>query len=77
MRVTLGNDYGFELFQIEELEDAGQHAENVDGSIYSWKTIGKSNWLEKRLSVVDVLGLIVLPKNWPNWIEAGSAATLT
>jgi hypothetical protein len=45
MKVILGSDYEFEFFQIEELESAKQYAENIEGSIYSWKTIGNSNWL--------------------------------
>lgn len=69
MKVSLVEDLEFEFFQIEELKNAKQYAKEVDGSIYSWKTIGKSNWLEKRLSVVDVLGLAVLPKNLPDWIN--------
>jgi hypothetical protein len=62
MKVSLEENFEFEFFQIEELKSAEQYAKHVDGSIYSWKTTGKSNWLEKRLSVVDVLGLAVLPK---------------
>lgn len=69
MKVTLGNSYEFEFFQIEDFEKARQYAERVDGSIYSWKTTGKSNWLEKRLSISDVLGLAVLPKDLPDWID--------
>lgn len=69
MRVTLGSDYEFEFFQIEELERAKQYADKMDGSIYSWKTTGKSNWLEKRFSIVDVLGFVVLSKNLPDWID--------
>ena len=41
----------------------------IDGVIYSWKAIGYSNWLEKRSSVADVLGLAVLPKGLPDWID--------
>ena len=69
MKITLGSNYEFEFFQIEELENAKQYADKADGSIYSWKTTGNSNWLEKRFSVVDVLGLVVLPKNLPDWID--------
>ena len=69
MKVSLDGKFEFEFFQIEELQNAEQYAEEIDGSIYSWKTTGNSNWLEKRLSVADVLGLVVLPKNMPEWID--------
>jgi len=69
MKVTLDGEFDFEFFQIEELRNAEQFAEETNGSIYSWKTIGTSNWLEKRLSVADVLGLVVLPKELPDWID--------
>lgn len=69
MKVSLDEKFEFEFFQIEELQNAEQYVEEIDGSIYSWKTTGNSNWLEKRLSVADVLGLVVLPKNMPEWID--------
>ena len=69
MKVSLNENFEFEFFQIEELQNAEQYAEEIDGSIYSWKTTGNSNWLEKRLSIADVLGLVVLPKNMPEWID--------
>ena len=69
MKVSLEENLEFEFFQIEELKSAERYAKEINGSIYSWKTTGKSNWLEKNLSVVDVLGLAVLPKNLPDWID--------
>lgn len=60
--------FEFELFELEDLKNAKEYAEKINGSIYSWKTIGYSNWLEKRLSNVDVLGFVVLPKGMPDWI---------
>ena len=60
MKVSLDGIFEFEFFEIEELKNAKHDAEKIDGSIYSWKTIGCSNWLEKKLSIVDVLGLAVL-----------------
>jgi hypothetical protein len=69
MKVSLEENLEFEFFQIEELKSAEQYAKEINGSIYSWKTTGKSNWLEKNLSIVDVLGLAVLPKNLPDWID--------
>lgn len=69
MKVSLAENIEFEFFQTEELKQAEQYAKEIDGSIYSWKTTEKSNWLEKRLSVVDVLGLAILPKDLPDWID--------
>ena len=69
MKVSLEENLEYEFFQTEELKSAEQYAKEINGSIYSWKTTGKSNWLEKNLSVVDVLGLAVLPKNLPDWIN--------
>jgi len=69
MKVSLEENFEFEFFQIEELKNAEKYAKETNGSIYSWKTTGKSNWLEKQLSIVDVLGLAVLPRNLPDWID--------
>lgn len=59
----------FEFFELEDAKKAEQFAESIDGAIYSWKAIGYSNWLEKKLSVADVLGLAVLPKDLPDLID--------
>lgn len=69
MKISLDGALEFEFFEIEELKNAEQYAGEVDGLIYSWKAIGYSNWLEKRLSVTDVLGLAILPKGMPDWID--------
>lgn len=69
MRINLGNAHEFEFFQIEELTHAEKYAKLINGSIYSWKTIGYSNWLEKKISFVDVLGLVVLPNGLPDSID--------
>jgi hypothetical protein len=37
--------------------------------VFSWKTEGRYNWLEKGLSVVDVLGLTILPDGLPDKID--------
>jgi len=68
MKVILGSQVEFELFQIEEAQDAETLAKTMNGEVYSWKTEGISNWLEKGYSVVDTLGLVVLSKGLPNQI---------
>ncbi|MBK9780266.1 MAG: hypothetical protein IPP55_09485 [Anaerolineales bacterium] len=69
MKISLDGALEFEFFELEDVKKAEQFAENIDGVIYSWKVIGYSNWLEKRLSVADVLGLAVLPKGLSDWID--------
>jgi hypothetical protein len=69
MKVSLDGTFEFEFFEFEELKSAEQYAEKNNGLVYSWKTIGYSNWLEKGLSVTDVLGLAVLPSDLPDWID--------
>ena len=59
----------FDLFQLEEWRAASRKARMSHGSIYTWKTVGRSNWLEKRPSVVDALGLVVLPAWLPDYID--------
>lgn len=69
MKVNLGDGFEFETFELEEAGDAEHVAAETNGVIYSWKTAGNLNWLEKGLSIVDVLGIIVLPKGSPDWID--------
>ncbi len=69
MKISLDSALEFEFFQLEDVAKAEQFAESNNGTVYSWKTAGYSNWLEKRLSVADVIGLAVLPNGMPDWIE--------
>jgi len=69
MKISLDGALEFEFFELEDSKKAEQFSESTDGEVYSWKTIGYSNWLEKRSSITDVLGLAVLPKGLPDWIE--------
>jgi hypothetical protein len=69
MKISLDGVLEFEFFQLEDIVKAEQFAEINDGAVYSWKTTGYSNWLEKILSVSDVIGLAVLPNGMPDWIE--------
>ena len=58
-----------ELFELEEIEQAESLAAREHGVIYTWKTIGRSNWLEHGPSIVDALGLVVLPVGLPETID--------
>jgi len=69
MKISLDGALEFEFFRLEDIVSAEQFAEGNDGTVYSWKTAGYSNWLEKRLSVVDVIGIAVLLNGMPDWIE--------
>lgn len=69
MKTSLDGVLEFEFFQLEDVKKAEQFAESMDGAVYSWKTAGNSNWLEKKLSIADVLGLAVLLKGLPDWID--------
>ena len=69
MRQTLHIELDVELFQLEEIEDAEALAREQQGTIYTWKTIGKSNWLEHGARNVDALALIVLPAALPDTIQ--------
>ena len=57
------------IFNTDEVEDARQLAKELNGVLYCWKTSGISNWLEKGLSMSDVLGIVVLPTGLPEQID--------
>jgi len=69
MKVALDSKFVGEFFQLEELKEAQQFAGQTGGTVYPWKTTGSLNWLEKRVSIVDVLGIIVIPQGLPDWID--------
>ncbi len=58
-----------EFFDILDVEKAEDYAKRVDGEIYSWKTTGRWNWLEHGYRIVDVAGLVVLPRQLPDSID--------
>jgi hypothetical protein len=69
MQITCVIQFDVELFQLEEVARAERLAQETSGHIYSWKTTERSNWLERGLSIADVLGLIVLPNGLPTVVE--------
>jgi hypothetical protein len=69
MIVNLGGKIEFKCFQIENARNAETLAQETDNAVYSWKTVGRYNWLEKGFSVVDVLGLTILPNGLPDKID--------
>ena len=69
MRITLYIQYETDFFQLEEFAQAHALAERTDAEIYSWKTSGIENWLVRGPSVVDLLGLVLLPRGLPDNID--------
>ncbi|MEW6240019.1 MAG: hypothetical protein AB1564_04350 [Chloroflexota bacterium] len=69
MKVNLGEGLEFECFDVEEAKQVERIAEETNGVVYTWKTEGQFNWFQKGFTVVDTLGLAVLPKGLPDWID--------
>ena len=69
MKATLSLGLELEVFQLEEAQQAEQQAEESNGVVYTWKTSGNENWLEQGFSIVDVLGIVVLPQGLPSVID--------
>ena len=57
------------LYQLEEAGKAESQAKKADGKVYTWKTSGNHNWLEKGISNTDTLGLVVVPNHLPDTID--------
>lgn len=57
------------VFNTDELNEARQLASESNGVLYCWKTSGNTNWLEKGLSLTDVLGIVVLPRGLSQQID--------
>lgn len=58
-----------DMFDTIDFEKADDTAKRLNGTVYSWKTTGKSNWLEKGYRSVDTIGLAILPAVLPESIE--------
>ena len=69
MRAALGVLLDGSLYQLEEAREAYTEAAARGGAVYSWKTTGRWNWLERGGSIVDVLALTVLPEGLPEIID--------
>jgi len=68
MKTTLTIDIPACFFQLEEHARARRLAARAGRVVYSWKTTGRANWLERGLSCVDCLGLVILPTGLPDEI---------
>ena len=69
MNINLGMGITFELFDLEYASKLASLAIQKDQEIYTLKTAGHSNWLEHGIHIVDELGLVLLPKNFPDTIN--------
>ena len=69
MKATLNLLADVELFPLEEADEAQRRSRRAGGAVYSWRTTGRSNWLERGISCVDVLSLTVLPRSLPDYID--------
>ena len=69
MRVAVEPIIPTDLFQLEEWREARTKACASHGCVYTWKTQGESNWLERGLSQTDSLGLVILPRGLPDVMD--------
>ncbi|MDA0770737.1 MAG: hypothetical protein BZY79_06480 [SAR202 cluster bacterium Casp-Chloro-G4] len=69
MDQTLRLEVDVKFFQLEESAEAESLAKQIDGAVYTWKTIRTVNWLEHGFRNVDALGLVVLPRLLPDEIQ--------
>ena len=69
MRQTIRLEIDAEFFQLEQAAEAESLARNLNSGVYTWKTIGRTNWLELGFANVDALGLVVLPASLSNTIR--------
>ena len=56
-------------FDTADAQSAEDHAANQGGTVYTWKSIGRANWLERGYSRSDALALVVLPPSLPDTID--------
>jgi hypothetical protein len=69
MMWRLHPDMALIFFDIQEYAQAKAEALRTGGVVYTWKTSGRSNWLERGVQLADRLGFFVLPDALPSTIE--------
>ena len=69
MYVNLSESISFELFDIDHASQLTIHAIQTNQEIYTLKTAEHSNWLERGFHIVDELGFVLLPNNYPEIID--------
>ena len=63
MKQTLHIEMDVELFDLTDIKKVEAQAKETNGTIYTWKTIGRANWLDQGASNVDALGLVIIPRS--------------
>lgn len=58
-----------DVFDTLDGAQAEAAAKAVNGTVYSWKTAGRHNWLEKGYRRVDTILFVVLPGMLPDCIR--------
>ena len=58
-----------ETFDTNQFYAAKAYADKTNGKVYSWKSEGLSNWLEKGYSKANLCYFVVLPKALPSYID--------
>lgn len=69
MQVALGMYLDTRLYDLTEHREAFDVAYQSGGTIYTWKTVGRENWLDHGASILDALGLVVLTRGLPQQID--------
>ena len=62
-------DFGMKWYYFEQWREVLSKANSSNQEVYSWKSIGIENWLEKGLSISDVLCIVILNKELPDYID--------
>lgn len=69
MKVTLEPLGAADFYQLEDLSVAAAKSLRLGMAIYTWKTACRVNWLEAGASIVDSLGLVLVPPGLPATID--------
>jgi len=69
MKVELALYLDVDFYELEDSEQAVAAADKTNRSVYTWKTSGLTNWMERRISNVDALGLVLLPRGMPDCLD--------
>lgn len=57
------------MFHTTQPQEAQEYAKEHGGAVYTWKTTGNTNWLEKGFAKSDTLALVVLPEQLPETLD--------
>ncbi len=69
IRLTVRAEIDAELFDTNEYDRVQAIVKHSNGVVYTWKTTGHFNWLERGYKLADRLGFLVLPKQLPETID--------